>query len=89
MTSPTDGTVHVRYLVDDVQAAVHLHTSHLGFTPGGGGLWARQTGVGITGDRGGGAGFGVCDRPGRPAVTATMSNSHWPGRGTATGEQVA
>ena len=33
MTSPTDGTVHVRYLVDDVQAAIDFYTTHLGFTP--------------------------------------------------------
>ena len=32
MTSPTDATVHVRYLVDDVQAAIDFYTSHLGFT---------------------------------------------------------
>lgn len=32
MTSPTDGTVHVRYLVDDVQAAVDFYTTKLGFT---------------------------------------------------------
>jgi catechol 2,3-dioxygenase-like lactoylglutathione lyase family enzyme len=32
MTSPTDGTVHVRYLVDDVQAAIDFYTTHLGFT---------------------------------------------------------
>jgi len=31
MTSHTDGTVHVRYLVDDVQAAVDFYTTHLGF----------------------------------------------------------
>ena len=30
--STTDGTVHVRYLVDDVQAAVDFYTTHLGFT---------------------------------------------------------
>lgn len=29
----TDQTVHVRYLVDDVQAAVDFYTTHLGFTP--------------------------------------------------------
>ncbi|GIM93709.1 VOC family protein [Paractinoplanes toevensis] len=34
MTSPTDGTVDVRYLVDDVRAAIDFYTSHLGFTPG-------------------------------------------------------
>ena len=28
-----DSTVHVRYLVDDVQAAVDFYTTHLGFTP--------------------------------------------------------
>ncbi|SNY48746.1 VOC family protein [Paractinoplanes atraurantiacus] len=28
----TDSTVHVRYLVDDVQAAIDFYTSHLGFT---------------------------------------------------------
>jgi catechol 2,3-dioxygenase-like lactoylglutathione lyase family enzyme len=33
MTSPTDSTVHVRYLVDDVQAAIDFYTTHLGFTP--------------------------------------------------------
>ena len=27
-----DGTVHVRYLVDDVQAAIDFYTTHLGFT---------------------------------------------------------
>ncbi|WP_229068913.1 VOC family protein [Actinoplanes sp. DH11] len=32
MTSPTDENVHVRYLVDDVQAAVDFYTGHLGFT---------------------------------------------------------
>lgn len=32
MTSPNDATVHVRYLVDDVQAAVDFYTTHLGFT---------------------------------------------------------
>jgi catechol 2,3-dioxygenase-like lactoylglutathione lyase family enzyme len=32
MTSPTDGTVHVRYLVDDVRAAIDFYTTHLGFT---------------------------------------------------------
>jgi catechol 2,3-dioxygenase-like lactoylglutathione lyase family enzyme len=30
----TDGTVHVRYLVDDVQAAIDFYTTHLGFTTG-------------------------------------------------------
>ncbi|MEU7907486.1 VOC family protein [Actinoplanes sp. NPDC049118] len=34
MTSHTDGTVHVRYLVDDVQAAVDFYTTHLGFAAG-------------------------------------------------------
>jgi catechol 2,3-dioxygenase-like lactoylglutathione lyase family enzyme len=29
----TDSTVHVRYLVDDVEAAVEFYTVHLGFTP--------------------------------------------------------
>ena len=33
MTSPTDSTVHVRYLVDDVQAAIDFYTTQLGFTP--------------------------------------------------------
>ncbi|MEU8818324.1 VOC family protein [Actinoplanes sp. NPDC048796] len=28
----TDSTVHVRYLVDDVQAAIDFYTGHLGFT---------------------------------------------------------
>jgi catechol 2,3-dioxygenase-like lactoylglutathione lyase family enzyme len=28
----TDSTVHVRYLVDDVQAAIDFYTKHLGFT---------------------------------------------------------
>jgi len=32
MSSPTDATVHVRYLVDDVQAAIDFYTTHLGFT---------------------------------------------------------
>jgi catechol 2,3-dioxygenase-like lactoylglutathione lyase family enzyme len=32
MTSITDGTVSVRYLVDDVQAAIDFYTAHLGFT---------------------------------------------------------
>jgi catechol 2,3-dioxygenase-like lactoylglutathione lyase family enzyme len=31
MTSPTDQTVHVRYLVDNVQAAIDFYTTHLGF----------------------------------------------------------
>ncbi|HTJ33527.1 MAG TPA: VOC family protein [Dactylosporangium sp.] len=30
----TDSTVHVRYLVDDVQAALDFYTAHLGFTAG-------------------------------------------------------
>ncbi|MFI5957334.1 VOC family protein [Cryptosporangium sp. NPDC051539] len=34
MTEPTDQTVHVRYLVDDVEAAVAFYTTHLGFSPG-------------------------------------------------------
>jgi catechol 2,3-dioxygenase-like lactoylglutathione lyase family enzyme len=34
MTSPTDdGTVSVRYLVDDVAATLDFYTTHLGFTP--------------------------------------------------------
>ena len=32
MTGPTNATVHVRYMVDDVQAAIDFYTSHLGFT---------------------------------------------------------
>jgi protein-tyrosine-phosphatase/catechol 2,3-dioxygenase-like lactoylglutathione lyase family enzyme len=32
MTSITDSTVHVRYLVDDVQAAIDFYTTHLGFS---------------------------------------------------------
>ena len=32
MTTPLDDTVNVRYLVDDVQAAVDFYTTHLGFT---------------------------------------------------------
>ncbi len=32
MSSFTDGTVHVRYMVHDVQAAVDFYTTHLGFT---------------------------------------------------------
>jgi catechol 2,3-dioxygenase-like lactoylglutathione lyase family enzyme len=32
MTYPTDATVNVRYLVDDVQAAIDFYTTHLGFT---------------------------------------------------------
>jgi catechol 2,3-dioxygenase-like lactoylglutathione lyase family enzyme len=31
MTGITDHTVHVRYLVDDVQAAIDFYTTHLGF----------------------------------------------------------
>lgn len=34
MTGPADATVHVRYMVDDVQAAVDFYTTHLGFTVG-------------------------------------------------------
>ena len=34
MTSPSDDAVHVRYLVDDVQAAIDFYTGHLGFTAG-------------------------------------------------------
>jgi catechol 2,3-dioxygenase-like lactoylglutathione lyase family enzyme len=34
MTSPQDATVHVRYMVDDVQAAVDFYTTHLGFVLG-------------------------------------------------------
>lgn len=34
MNSHDDPTVHVRYLVDDVQAAVDFYTTHLGFTLG-------------------------------------------------------
>lgn len=30
----TDNTVHVRYLVDDVQAAIDFYTTHLDFTTG-------------------------------------------------------
>jgi catechol 2,3-dioxygenase-like lactoylglutathione lyase family enzyme len=33
MTSPSDSTVHVRYLVDDVQAAIDFYTTYLGFVP--------------------------------------------------------
>ncbi|MFI6070274.1 VOC family protein [Actinoplanes sp. NPDC051343] len=34
MTSPIDdGTVSVRYLVDDVAATLDFYTTHLGFTP--------------------------------------------------------
>jgi catechol 2,3-dioxygenase-like lactoylglutathione lyase family enzyme len=32
MSSPPTDTVHVRYLVDDVPAAVDFYTTHLGFT---------------------------------------------------------
>ena len=32
MSSTPDSTVHVRYLVDDVPAAVDFYTTHLGFT---------------------------------------------------------
>lgn len=32
MASPTDATVNVRYMVDDVQAAIDFYTTHLGFT---------------------------------------------------------
>jgi catechol 2,3-dioxygenase-like lactoylglutathione lyase family enzyme len=32
MTGPTDSVVHVRYMVDDVQAAVDFYTTHFGFT---------------------------------------------------------
>jgi catechol 2,3-dioxygenase-like lactoylglutathione lyase family enzyme len=32
MTSPADATVNVRYMVDDVQAAIDFYTTHLGFT---------------------------------------------------------
>jgi len=31
-TTSTDSAVYVRYLVDDVQAAVDFYTAHLGFT---------------------------------------------------------
>jgi catechol 2,3-dioxygenase-like lactoylglutathione lyase family enzyme len=31
MTGITDDTVHVRYLVDDVQAAIDFYTTHFGF----------------------------------------------------------
>ena len=34
MTAPTDDTVHVRYMVDDVRAALDFYRTHLGFTPG-------------------------------------------------------
>jgi catechol 2,3-dioxygenase-like lactoylglutathione lyase family enzyme len=32
MSTDTNGTVNVRYMVDDVQAAVEFYTTHLGFT---------------------------------------------------------
>ena len=32
MTSPAEATVHVRYLVDDVQAAIDFYTGQLGFS---------------------------------------------------------
>jgi catechol 2,3-dioxygenase-like lactoylglutathione lyase family enzyme len=32
MTDIPDGTVHVRYLVDDVRAAIDFYTTRLGFT---------------------------------------------------------
>lgn len=32
MTSPAEATVNVRYMVDDVQAAIDFYTTHLGFT---------------------------------------------------------
>jgi catechol 2,3-dioxygenase-like lactoylglutathione lyase family enzyme len=31
MTGPTDSVVHVRYMVDDVQAAIDFYTTHLDF----------------------------------------------------------
>ncbi len=31
---PTDDTVNVRYMVDDVAAALDFYTDHLGFVPG-------------------------------------------------------
>ena len=31
MTGPADSVVHVRYMVDDVQAAVDFYTTHFGF----------------------------------------------------------
>ncbi|MEU7824782.1 VOC family protein [Catellatospora sp. NPDC049133] len=34
MNSPAEATVHVRYMVDDVQAAIDFYTTHLGFTVG-------------------------------------------------------
>lgn len=33
MTGITDDTVHVRYLVNDVQSAIDFYTTHLGFVP--------------------------------------------------------
>jgi catechol 2,3-dioxygenase-like lactoylglutathione lyase family enzyme len=33
MTTPASTTVSVRYLVDDVRAAIDFYTGHLGFTP--------------------------------------------------------
>jgi catechol 2,3-dioxygenase-like lactoylglutathione lyase family enzyme len=32
MSTVSDGTVNVRYMVDDVQAAVDFYTTHFGFT---------------------------------------------------------
>lgn len=32
MSAITDSTVHVRYMVDDVQDAIDFYTTHLGFT---------------------------------------------------------
>ena len=32
MNAPDDSTVHVRYMIDDVQAAIDFYPSHLGFT---------------------------------------------------------
>jgi catechol 2,3-dioxygenase-like lactoylglutathione lyase family enzyme len=32
MNAITDSTVHVRYMVDDVQDAIDFYTTHLGFT---------------------------------------------------------
>jgi catechol 2,3-dioxygenase-like lactoylglutathione lyase family enzyme len=32
MSPVSDGTVHVRYMVDDVQAAIDFYTNHFGFT---------------------------------------------------------
>jgi catechol 2,3-dioxygenase-like lactoylglutathione lyase family enzyme len=32
MTGPNDSFVHVRYMVDDVEAAVDFYTTHFGFT---------------------------------------------------------